>query len=207
MKKRLPTKYIATLPRVSAIVEYFYPFTWNARERFEDWLLRNDIGVDEYMKEASTWGTFVHSKLEDYMKWKDYRWKKYRWFIEAWKSFIVDYNVSPIAMEEYIRTNDFQGTIDLIWEIDGEKWILDWKTFGLAKHKFWLPIPSYKKPSDKLKKARLQLSLYSLATWIKNIWIVELLDWTYHFHKLELIPEKDLIRLIKEYSYHYIDEI
>lgn len=205
--KKLPTKYIATLPRVSAIVEYFYPFTWNARERFEDWLLWNDIGVDEYMKEASTWGTFVHSKLEDYMKWKDYRWKKYRWFIEAWKSFIVDYNVSPIAMEEYIRTNDFQGTIDLIWEIDGEKWILDWKTFGLAKHKFWLPIPSYKKPYDKLKKARLQLSLYSLATWIKNIWIVELLDWEYHFHKLELIDEKELLRLIKEYSYHYIDEI
>lgn len=209
MKKSQPTNYSLTLPRVSAIVEYFYPFSWNARERFEDWLMSNDIWVDEYMKEASEWGTFVHSKLEDYLNGKTYRWRKYTWFINSWIQFIKEHQVVPIAMEDYIQTEYFQWTMDLIWKIDwgDEEWVLDWKTFGLAKYKFWLPIPSHKKPSDKLKKARLQLSLYAMAKWLEKIWVIELTPEGYYFYPLEKIPNEQLIKLCKEYQFHYIDEI
>lgn len=209
MKKSQPTNYSLTLPRVSAIVEYFYSFSWNARERFEDWLMSNDIGVDEYMKEASEWGTFVHSKLEDYLNWKKYRWRKYTWFINSGIKFIKEHSVVPIAMEEYIQTEYYQGTMDLVAKIDweDEEWVLDWKSWGLSKYKFWLPIPAYKKPYDKLKKARLQLSLYAMAKWLTKIWVIELTPEGYYFHKLEKLPDEQLIKLCKEYQFHYIDEI
>jgi len=110
-------------------------------------------------------------------------------------------------MEVYFQTKFYQWTIDLVAEIDGEKWVLDWKTYGLAKHKFNIPISEYKKPSDKLKKARLQLSLYALAKWIKKIWVIELTETGYHFHPLELYPPKELKKMIEEYRFHYIDQI
>lgn len=209
MVKQLPTKYNSILPRVSAIVEFFYPFSWNARERFEDWLLWNDIWVDEYMKEASEWGTFVHSKLEDYLNWIIYKGRKYRWFIDSGITFIKEHQVIPIAMEEYITTEYFQWTMDLVGKIDweDEEWVLDWKSYGLAKHKFWLPIPAHKRPSDKLKKARLQLSLYAMAKWLEKIWVIELTPEGYFFYPLEKIPNEQLIKLCKEYQYHFIDEI
>lgn len=205
MKKNQPTNYSLTLPRVSAIVEYFYPFSWNARERFEDWLMSNDIWVDEYMKEASEWGTFVHSKLEDYLNGKIYRWRKYRGFIDAGIRFIKEFNVIKIFTEHYIRWTHFQWTIDLVCEIDSKEWIVDFKTFWLAKYKFWLPIPTHKKPSDKLKKARLQLSLYAYVAWIENIAVLELTPEWYYFYPLELIGKEQIEKLINEFNNRDID--
>lgn len=63
-----PPKYTPDLPRVSQIVESVYPFIGNAKERFEDWLMANDIGVEEYMQEASEGGTYVHTAMEEYAK-------------------------------------------------------------------------------------------------------------------------------------------
>jgi len=206
---QLPKKYSPSLARVSQIVEFFYSFDWNARERFEDWLLWNDIWVDEYMKEASTGGTFVHSKLEDYLNWKVYTGRKYRGFIDAGIKFIQEHQVIPTWMEEYITTEYFQWTMDLVGKIDwvDEEWVLDYKTYWLAKHKFWLPIPTHKRPSDKLKKARLQLSLYAMAKWLEKIWVIELTPEGYYFYPLEKIPNEQLIKLCKEYQFHYVDEI
>ena len=204
-----PKNYSLTLPRVSAIVEYNYPFSWNAKERFEDWLMSNDIDADEYMKEASTWGTFVHSKLEDYLNGKIYRGRKYTWFINSWIQFVKDHCVQPVGMEEYVSTEYFQWTMDLVGKIDwlDEEWILDWKSYWLAKYKFWLPIPTHKRPYDKLKKARLQLSLYAMAKWLEKIWVIELTPEGYFFYPLEKIPNEQLIKLCKEYQFHYVDEI
>lgn len=49
-----PANYDSSLPRVSEIVEWAYPFTESARERFEDWLWRKDIEYADYMGEASS---------------------------------------------------------------------------------------------------------------------------------------------------------
>lgn len=202
-----PSNYAKNLPRVSAIVEYFYPFNWNARQRFYDWLLANDVDVNDYMKEASEGWTYVHKALEDYSNWKEFKWRKYKEMVEAWIQFIKDSKLSTIHTEHYIRTEDYQGTIDLVAEIDWKKWIVDFKTYWLAKYKFWLTIPPYKKPYDKLKKARLQLSLYAHAISIENIWVLELTNDWYHFHELELIPKETIDKMVFEFKYNYIDEI
>jgi hypothetical protein len=205
--EKKPSNYSEKLPRVSSIVEFFYPFTNESRSRFYDWLSLYKVMPSDYMHEASTWGTYVHSMLEKYMKWSKITLTKYKGFIEWWIQFIKDFNINPLWMEVYIRTKKYQWTIDLIAEIDWEKWVLDWKTWGLSKHKFNIPISAYKKPSDKLKKARLQLSLYALAKRIKNIWVIELTATGYHFHKLEIMPSKEINEMLKEYLFHYVDEL
>lgn len=207
-KNSQPSRYTSKLPRVSSIVEYYYPFAASERDRFNNWLSKYGVTNYEYMKEASSGWTFVHSKIEYFINTgKRYRGKQYTWFIESGIQFLIDNNIKPLVTEEYIRTDDYQWTIDLVAEIDWEQWILDWKTFGLAKYAFNIPISPYKKPYDKLKKARLQLSLYAKAKWIKKIWIVELTPKWYHFHVLEIIPDDELITLIQDYKYNYVDEI
>ncbi len=160
------------------------------------------------MKEASTWWTFVHKKLEDFInKWSIYKWNRYKNYIWAWMKFLSEVPNKIIWTEVYIKTKDYQWTVDLIWEIDGKKYILDWKTYWLAKDKFNLQ-SEYKKPYSKLKKAQLQLSLYARALRINNIWVIELSnDWNYHFHVLEKINNDDLKDLIYQFNNNYIDEL
>ena len=199
-------KYTASLPRVSQIVEFAYPFAWYAKDRFLQWLRDNQIELDEYMKEASEGWTFVHLSLEEYLDGKPFKWRKYKNLINAWIKFIKDTWIKKLATEHYIRTKDYQWTIDLIAERDWEVWILDWKTYWLAKAKFGLP-NTYKKPYDKLKKARLQLSLYAYAMGITRIWVVELEEGWYHFHKLELMEIDEIKKVLDDYKFHYVDEL
>ena len=170
--------------------------------------MSKDIELDEYMKEASEGGRYVHSALETFMKSWEFNWKKYKNIINWGIQFLTDYKVIPLLIEEYIKTKDYQGTIDLIATIDWVKWVLDWKSYGLAKDKFKIPQPTeYRKPYDKLKKARLQLSLYARSKRINNIWIIELTQSGYHFHKLVPYSKEELNTFIKEFNLNYIDEI
>ena len=203
----IPSNYIDWLPRVSQIVESVYPFEGNSRMRFESWLMANDIDLRDYMEEASSWGTYVHKALEDYLDWIPFKGKKYKKFVAWWIKFLKDTWVKKLFTEHYISTEDYQWTIDLVAEYNWEKWILDWKTYWLSKHKFWLPIPKYKKPYDKLKKAKLQLSLYAYAMGIKNIWVIELTEEGYHFHPLELVPLDEVKKILINFKYNYVDEI
>lgn len=201
-----PPKYLKDLPRVSQIVESVFPFEGEAQRRFIDWLSNLKIDLEDYMEEASTWGTYVHKSLEDYLDGKLFKWKKYKPLVESWIKFIEEYKVKKLATEHYVRTKYYQWTIDLVAEMDGEEWILDWKTYGLAKIKWWLQ-STYRKPYDKLKKARLQLSLYALAMGIKNIAVVELTEGWYYFHKLEVMDTIELLEICTRYYYSYIDQI
>lgn len=158
------------------------------------------------MKEASTWGTYVHLAMETYGKTWKWRWKKYQDIVNSWIQFYNDFSVKLLEAERYVSCKDYQWTTDAIAEIDGKKWILDWKTYWLAKLK-WNIESLYRKPYDKLKKARLQLSLYARTLWIKNIWVVELDKNWYHFHPLELTPEKEIKEILLLYKNHYIDEL
>lgn len=201
-----PKNYKEWIPRVSSICEFIYPFHWESKDRFHWWLERNYISLGEYMREASTWGTYVHLAMETYGKTWKWRWKKYTSIVNSGIQFYNDFNVRLIEAERYVSCKDYQWTTDAIAEIDGKKWILDWKTYWLAKLK-WNIESTYRKPYDKLKKARLQLSLYARLLWIENIWVVELDKNWYHFHPLELLSEKEIKEILLLYKNHYIDEI
>lgn len=201
-----PTNYKKDIPRVSNIVEFLFPFHWESQDRFHGWLERNQISLADYMEEASSWGTYVHSAMEAYWKTGKWRWKKYKEIVANGIQFYKDFAVNLLEAEKYVSCKDYQGTMDAVAEIHWEKWILDWKTYWLAKYKYWLEWV-YRKPYDKLKKARLQLTLYARLIWIKNIWVVELERDNYHFHKLDLMEEKEIKEILLLYKNSYIDEI
>jgi ATP-dependent exoDNAse (exonuclease V) beta subunit len=87
-------------------------------------------------------------------------------YVKKGVDFLLKEKVTPYVTEHYIQVEGkYQGTIDLLAWIDGEQWILDWKTYGIAQEILQTKSSSwkYKKPYDKLKKATLQLSLYAKA--------------------------------------------
>lgn len=127
--------------------------------------------------------------------------------IESAISFIKDKDVKFESCETYVKCVDYQGTADAVALIDGKRWVLDWKTYGLAKDKFGIPQGKYRKPSDKLKKASLQLTLYARLLDAESIGIVELTEDGYVFHELEKIPEETVRLILKEFNNDYVDMI
>lgn len=202
-----PKHYSSEVPRVSSIVSFCFPFEGTENEVFfHKWLEGKGISVKEYMKEAETAGTFIHKKMEDFiLTGKKYTWSKYKELIENAYKFVEEMNLKKERTEVYFCNNDFQWTVDLICEYEWEKWIMDWKTWWIAREKFWLE-NNNKKKTDKLKKAELQLSLYAKHFKIKNIWVIELRgDWV-KFHTLKRINNKELNMLISKYKLHSIED-
>lgn len=202
----IPANYDKSLPRVSEIVEWVFPFTKEARERFEDWLWRKDIEYDSYMEEASSWGRYVHLQMEKFaLTWKA-NWKKYKNYVENGIKWAKDYEVKFLSTETYLYCKEYQGTCDAVVEIDWQTWIIDFKTYWLAKDKFGIERGKYKKPSDKLKKARLQLSLYGKVLGIYKFAVVELMPTWYKFYPLEKVEDKELKKVIKGFATRWVDE-
>lgn len=207
---KLPPKYDPNIPRVSSIVERAFPFKGTEDEkRFHMWLRDKGVDLFDYMKEASTWGTYIHSMLESFcINKKIPRLKKeYKDIVMNGVLCIQEREITPIDNEVYIRTKKLQWTADLIANMDWKKRVMDWKSYGLAKYKFGLDSWRYNKPYSKLKKARLQLSIYAHALKIKNIAVIELDKNSYHFHELELMDKSEINQIIKEYYLNYLDEL
>ena len=151
------------------------------------------------MKCASESWTEIHLSLEKFIKWIEYV-PKFPSYTNAWIAFLEEYNVSNIETEKYILTDRYQWTTDMVWDIWWKKWVLDWKTFWITKSILWIVSSwKYRKPYDKLKKASLQLSLYAYALWISHIWVIELMDWEYRFHKLKRIKDWELDKILDNY--------
>lgn len=193
--------YINWLPRVSTIVESVYPFDGNAKKRFERWLSQKWISSESYMKVASEAWTAIHLSLEKHIKGGQEDNVPFPSYVESWKKFLNELSVLPLEIEKYIRTEHYQWTIDLIGEIEGEKWVLDWKTWWIAQTILETKKEGakYKKNYWKLKKAQLQLSLYAYSEGIEKIGVVELLETGYKFHKLDIIQKCDIEGIINNY--------
>lgn len=77
----------------------------------------------------------------------------------AWlNQYAIEHALRPIEVEAFLisETHGYGGTLDLIAEIDGEVWLLDWKT---GKSVAW---PS----GDVYSNHRLQLAAYAHADFI-----------------------------------------
>lgn len=76
----------------------------------------------------------------------------------------------------------------------------------MAKDKFGLDGGKYRKPSDKLKKAALQLSLYDKAMKLgARLGVIELSKEAYRFHELERVSDKELNSLVRAFKKSLLD--
>ena len=63
--------YDMTIPRVSNIVSFVYPFEWNSKQRYLDWLKKIWISEEEYLWWANELWTFIHNQMENFILWKE----------------------------------------------------------------------------------------------------------------------------------------
>jgi hypothetical protein len=122
-------------PSVTYVLGY-YP----KGKHFEDWLKRVGFSADYIVKKAAGEGTQVHNMIEDYLNGEELNflsptgkplydpnvWQMFLKFTEWWET----YQPTLIETEVHLFSDELKvaGTCDLICEIDGELWIIDFKT-------------------------------------------------------------------------------
>lgn len=206
--KELPSGYTEWVTRVSDIVSFVFPFWWEDKERYLEWLKKNNIEEKEYLAKANEWWTYIHLCMEEYIKTEKF--KRVTWFEEVlhWIIFIKNnLNITKLQPEVFVKDdqNRYQWTIDLVERTSATSVKLkDWKTYWIAKKFYWLPNP-YKKPYDKLKKTALQLSLYAevfrkqgiTVEWISCVYLHE--SWAYEY-ELELYSSEQINEILLKYE-------
>ena len=200
---QLPEWYIKWVPRVSTIVSFVHPFDWtDAKERYLKWLKQKNIKEELYLTTAQNTGTYIHQVMEDYVNGEPLN-RNFDdndevretidgglLYIDEIKKLYTKAKGYTLVAEPVLRdvNNRFQWSSDLIVIHEGRKEIIviDWKSFWIAKSFFNLP-NKYKKPYDKIKKGRLQFSLY----------------WETYKQKGYTVKDLVLVYLHKEWAYAY----
>jgi hypothetical protein len=145
-------------PSVTTVLGYFPKDKF-----FEIWM--KDVGhnADLIMRRAGDEGTQVHKAIEAYLEGKEVRWiesdghvnyKTGVWkMILAFIDFWTTYKPTLIMSEEfmYSDTHKYSGTLDLLVEINGERWVLDIKTSNALHESYHLQMAAYTKAFEEMK--------------------------------------------------------
>jgi len=125
----------AYYPSVTYVLGY-YP----KGKYFEDWLKKVGYSADHIVRKAGEEGTQVHEMIEEYLNGAELNflgphgrpiyhpdvWQMFLRFVEWWE----EYNPTLIETEVHLFSDELKvaGTCDMICEIDGELWVIDFKT-------------------------------------------------------------------------------
>ena len=112
---------------------------------------------NEYMNTASTVGTCVHSFIEEYLQDEsehtpqelpftisDKVFNAYHSFKKWWVELNKAHKVKIIFIEKELTCEFFGGRLDLLLEIDGLTYLVDFKSSNHASYKYFLQLSSYK---------------------------------------------------------------
>jgi hypothetical protein len=122
-------------PSITYVLSY-YP----KGKHFENWLKQVGFSADYIVRKASEEGTQVHEMIESYLNGKELRfldnndnptcdpnvWQMFIKFVDFWE----EYKPTLIEAEVHLFSDQYKvaGTCDMVCEIDGELWIIDFKT-------------------------------------------------------------------------------
>jgi len=201
--------YKTNLPRVSNIVSWVYPFDWEDKKRYKQWLKKEDIIEEEYLWWANTLWTFVHKQMENHILWKPIEIKNSMYeetkeLIINWTKWLDDYWYNKIETELYLTDKIIQWTCDLLL-FKWDKLILgDFKTYWIVKGRYW---KHNKCAVDKHKriKVQLQMSIYAYLYEKKTGKKITSLSLIFlHWEKTReyvLVPleKEEIERIIKEF--------
>lgn len=217
---KLPEGYIKWVTRVSDIVSFVYPFEWTDWEkRYLEWLKRAWVDEKEYIWKACSVWTYIHQIMEDYVNWDETveneddseivkkTIKEWKLYLDAVKKKYTKRMWYTLVAEPVLRDaeNRFQWSSDLVVINEKKKEIIviDWKSFWIARSFFNLP-NIYRKPYAKIKKGRLQFSLYwetykQKGYTVKDLVLVYLHDsWAYAY-SLEQYTTEELDLILEAY--------
>ena len=117
------------------------------------WVVRADYIV----KKAAEDGTATHELIEDYLNGKECSflnqwgnpqhnpdvWQMFLRFVDFWET----YKPKLIETEVHLFSDELEiaGTADMVCEIDGELWVIDFKTSNHLQTTYDLQIAAYAK--------------------------------------------------------------
>ena len=123
---------------------------------FEDWLKKVGYSADYIVKRASEEGTQVHEMIEDYLNGKELLflehgipmyapnvWQMFLRFVDFWE----EYKPTLIEAEIHLFSDELKvaGTCDMVCEINGELWVIDFKTSNHLQTTYDLQTAMYAK--------------------------------------------------------------
>lgn len=107
---------------------------------YEEWLKTSGHSAEHIVRKAQEEGTMVHEMAEEYLNGEEVNflderqnpqypinvWQMFLHFVEFWET----YKPKLIEAEVHLFSDKLKvaGTCDLVCEIDGELWIIDFKT-------------------------------------------------------------------------------
>ena len=122
-------------PSITYVLSY-YP----KGKFFEDWLKKVGYSADYIVQKAGQDGTQVHEMIEEYLNGSELNflssngdplydpnvWQMFLKFVEWWET----YKPTLLETEVHLFSDKLKvaGTCDLVCEIEGELWIVDFKT-------------------------------------------------------------------------------
>ena len=122
-------------PSITYVLQY-YP----KGKYFEDWLKQVGFSADHIVRKASEEGTQVHEMIENYLNGKELNfldehdtprynpdvWQMFIKFVDWWE----EYKPNLIEAEVHLFSDKYKvaGTCDLVCELNGELWVIDFKT-------------------------------------------------------------------------------
>lgn len=126
---------IKYFPSVTTILEV-YPKGYG----FNEWLKKLGFNADEELKKAGEEGTKIHDSIERYLKGEELTWVDENghenYTLGQWKmllkfvEFQTTYNPEILALESSLLDEElgFGGTIDMVCRINGEIYLIDYKS-------------------------------------------------------------------------------
>ena len=123
---------------------------------FEDWLKKVGYASEHIVKKAGEEGTQVHEMIEDYLNGEEMNflsngipiynphiWQMFLRFVDFWET----YKPSLIEAEVHLFSDELKiaGTCDMVCEINGELWIIDFKTSNNLQSTYDLQTAIYAK--------------------------------------------------------------
>jgi hypothetical protein len=139
-------------PSVTTILGYFPKGAF-----FETWLKDSGHNADFIMRRAGDEGTQVHNAAEKILKGEEIRWiesdghvnyNTHVWrMVLSFYDFWSTYKPTLLLSEEFMfsDTHKYSGTLDLLVELNGKKWIIDIKTSTAIHTSHFLQMSAYVK--------------------------------------------------------------
>ena len=122
-------------PSITYVLQY-YP----KGKFFEDWLKKVGYSSEHIVRKAGEEGTKTHEMIEQYLNGEELNflsptghpqydsnvWQMFLRFVDFWE----EYNPTLIEAEVHLFSDEIKvaGTCDMVCEINGETWIIDFKT-------------------------------------------------------------------------------
>lgn len=179
----------------------------------EDFLMKwaNNLGFkrisyNAFMKDASDKGTYSHLAIEKYLKngyfdineMTDIPNNKirdtvysvingfYKWWIDIHKKYK---NIKIIYLEETLIHKYFAGTCDCLLQVDGDYWLIDFKTSNHMSYNYALQLAAYKYLLKELKNINISKAM---------ILRLDKTEYTYYTYEYDFINNQEHIQFFED---------